>query len=118
MCKPAGTRTLQRGVTNTSLAWTGLRQNDFTLLTVIRNGSAGRESARISARRLQRSFHFAVLCDGWLDLSESCGARKSIRGTWMLGAGLECDIRIRCRRHEWSTRGWFHKWCANLACTC
>src|SRR5258706_242476 len=94
------------------------RRNDFTLRTVIRSGSAGRESARISARRLQRSFHFAALCGGWLDLSESCGARRSICGIWMLGAGLECGIRIRCRRHEWSTRGWFHRWCANLACTC
>src|SRR5467141_5004659 len=85
MCKPVGTRTLQRGVTNTNLAWTGLRRNDFTLRIVIRSGSAGKESARISARRLQRSFRFAARCGGWLDLSESCGARKSICGTWMLG---------------------------------
>src|SRR6266851_4818518 len=100
MCKPAVTHTLQPDVTSTSLAWTGLRRNDFTLRIVIRSGSAGRESARISARRLQRWIHFAALCGAWLDLSESCGARISCCATWMLGAGWECAILIKSRRHE------------------
>src|SRR5260370_41333011 len=92
MCKPAGTRKLRLGGTNTSLAWTGPRRNDSTLRIVIRSGSAGRESARISARRLHRSFHFPALWGGWLDFLESCGARGAISGTWEEGAGRGGDI--------------------------
>src|SRR5260370_40032409 len=117
MFKPAATRTLRPGGTNTSLAWTGPRRNDFTLRIVIRSGFAGRELARISARRLQRSFHFAARWGGWLDLSESFDARKSIFGTWMSGAGLECATLIMITRGEWRARGCFHKWGANLVIT-
>src|SRR6267154_1326229 len=114
MCKQAVIRKLQQGVTSTSLAWNGPKRDDSTLRIEIRNGFAGKESARISARKLPRWFHFGVRWDGWLGLSESCGGRKSICVTSMLGAGSACAIRTRNRRHARSTRGWFQEWCANL----
>src|SRR6266446_6358161 len=50
----AAIRTLPLGAANTSLASIGRRRNGYTLRIAIRNGSAGRESARISASRLRR----------------------------------------------------------------
>src|SRR5258708_39518683 len=117
MWKPAAAHTWQPGVTNTNLAWTGLRRNDFTLRIVIRNGSAGRGSARISARRLQRSFRFAAHWCAWLDLSGSCGARGLTCATWVLGAGWGWAIRTQSLPPERRTRGWGEKRGAKLGCT-
>src|SRR6059036_368344 len=97
MCKPADIRTLRPGGTNTSLDWTGRRRSGFTWRIAIRNGSDGRESARILGRRLQRWFRFGGRCGDWRDSLENYGERKLICVTWMSEVGWACATRTRSR---------------------
>src|SRR5260370_21726956 len=99
MCKPAVTRTLQPGVTSTSLVWNGPKRNDSTLRIEIRNGLAGKESARISGHKLPRWFHFGVRWDGWLGLSESCGGRETILVISLGAAVSVCAISLKNPPH-------------------
>src|SRR2546427_13190253 len=87
MCRPAATRTLQPGGTNTSSVWIGLRRGGSTLRIAIRGGFAGGESARTSVRRSLRSNRSAARFGDWLVLQENCGERKSICATWMWAGG-------------------------------
>src|SRR5260370_42003893 len=109
MCKPAVTRTLQPGVTSTSLVWNGPKRNDSTLRIEIRNGFAGKESARISAHKLPRWFHFGVRWDGWLGLSESCGGRQPSCVFSVFGGGTGGDGSVVKRPDEPGAARWGRK---------
>src|SRR5258708_40242218 len=89
MCKQAVTRTSQPAVTNTNLDWNGLKQNDFILRIEIQSGFAGRESARISARKLPHRLHFDARWGGSVRLSPSFGPRKGVCALCVFARGSD-----------------------------